>query len=309
LSLLAAIDVGGTKTLVELFDARSEDAGRDIEFPTPGSGDVVGALVRAVDDLRGKEAVDALAVGCPGPLEPRAGLLLDPPNLAREWWHLPLGRRLAEAFSCPVAVENDANLGALGEAVGGAGKGFRSVLYITVSTGVGGGFVRDGAIFRGGRGFGLELGHTTVGTRTPALCSCGREGCLEAVASGSAIAARAREAGFDREDAPSARAVAAAAVRGDGLARQVLEEAAAYLAEGIVNFMYVVDPSLVLIGGGVSQSDLFVDLVAQAVASEKVMDPFRDVPVRRAELGRRSVIRGARALAADVVSEGVGRDG
>jgi glucokinase len=309
LSLLAAIDVGGTKTLVELYDARSGDAGGDCEFPTPRSGDVVAALVRTVDHLRGTEALEALAVGCPGPLEQPAGLLLDPPNLAREWWHLPLGRRLGEAFSCPVAVENDANLGALGEAVEGAGTGFPSVLYITVSTGVGGGFVRDGVIFRGGRGFGVELGHTTVGARNSALCSCGREGCLEAVASGSAIAARAREAGFGDQDAPSARAVAAAAVQGDGLAMEVLEEAAVYLAEGIVNFMYVFDPSLVLIGGGVAQSDLFVDLVARAMASEKVMDPFRDVPVRRAELGRRSVIRGARVLAADLISEGAVQGG
>lgn len=306
MSLLAAIDIGGTKTLVELYDARFGDEHRVCEFPTPRSGDVVAAVAHAIDDLRGNQDVDAMAVGCPGPLDGRAGLVLDPPNLAREWWHLPLGRRLGEAFSCPVALENDANLGALGEAVGGAGKGFPSVLYITVSTGVGGGFVSDGAIFRGGRGFGLELGHTTVGATSPALCSCGREGCLEAVASGSAIAARAREAGFTGDDAPTATSVAAAGARGDGLALRVLGEAATYLAEGIVNFMYVFDPSLVLIGGGVSQSDLFVDLVARAVASEKVMDPFRDVPVRRAELGRRSVIRGARALAADV---GVVEDG
>lgn len=298
MSLLAAIDVGGTKTLVEVFDARSTTLDDGLEFATPRDGDVVAQLAEAIERLRDGRSLAAIAVGCPGPLDQRAGILMDPPNLSRSWWHLPLERGLVERFDCTVALENDANLGALGEAVSGAGRGFPSVLYLTVSTGVGAGFVIGDSIFRGGRGFGLEVGHTTISAAFPARCACGREGCLEALASGSAIANRAWEVGFRVDDEKvTARSVAAAAGSGDPLALQVLEEAAQYLGQGIVNFMYLFDPSLVLIGGGVAQSDLFMDLVGRAVSSEKVMDPFRDVPVRRAELGMSSVINGAKVLA------------
>ncbi|MGH2751628.1 MAG: ROK family protein [Actinomycetota bacterium] len=296
MSLLAAIDVGGTKTLIELFDAGSGRTQGAAEFPTPRSGDPILVLASAIEKLSCDQTLAAIAVGCPGPLDPSAGLVVDPPNLARSWWHLPLGRGLSETFGCTVALENDGNLGALGESVAGAGRGFPSVLYLTVSTGVGAGFVTGETIFRGGRGFGLEVGHTTINASASAVCACGRVGCLEAWASGSAIAGRARAAGLGDGSGVSARSVAAAAASGEPRALRILSEAAAYLGQGIVNLMYVFDPTLVLIGGGVAQSDLFVDLVTQAIASEKVMDPFRDVPVRQAELGRASVISGAKVL-------------
>lgn len=296
--LLAAIDVGGTKTLVEVFDAGSNTVEGAVEFSTPRDGDVVAPLVDAVEELTDGRGVNAIAVGCPGPLDHDDGLILVPPNLSRSWWNLPLGRALADRLMCAVMLENDANLGALGEAVSGAGRGFTSVLYLTVSTGVGAGFVADGSIFRGGRGFGLEVGHTTVGSSEEARCACGRTGCLEALASGSAIASSARKVGFRGDGSEvTGRSVAAAAEAGDELAIQVLERAATYLARGIVNFLYLFDPSLVLIGGGVAQSDLFIELVKRSVAAEKVMDPFRHVPLKRAELGGSSVIKGARVLA------------
>jgi glucokinase len=298
LPLLAAIDVGGTKTIVEVFDAGLRTAERTVEFSTPRDGDVVAPLVEAVEKLTDGQSVSAIAVGCPGPLDHDDGVVLVPPNLSRSWWHLPLGRALAERLMCAVTLENDANLGALGEAVSGAGRGYSSVLYLTVSTGVGAGFVAGDTIFRGGRGFGLEVGHTTIAASVKARCACGRYGCLEALASGSAIANRAGELGFRGEGFEvTARSVAAAAELGDRIAIQVLEAAAIYLAQGIVNFLYLLDPSLVLVGGGVAQSDLFIDLVKRGVASEKVMDPFRHVPVRRAQLGGSSVITGARVLA------------
>lgn len=298
LSLLAAIDVGGTKTIIELFNAGSNTTRSEVEFPTPQRDDVVSELTEAIDDLRDGRMLAAIAVGCPGPLDPRTGILFDPPNLSQRWWHLPLGRELVERFHCDVVLENDGNLGALGEAVSGAGRGYPSVLYITVSTGVGAGFVVEKEIFRGGRGFGLEAGHTTIDAVGSVRCACGRNGCIEALASGSAIASRASAIGFQDGDTPvTARAVAAAASSGNALARQVLEEAAGHLAQGIVNMMYVLDPSVVLIGGGVAQSDLFIDQVQLAIESEEIMNPFRDVQIRRAELGRSSVITGTRVLA------------
>jgi glucokinase len=305
LSPLAAIDVGGTKTLVEIFDARPIRTLHQVELPTPRSGDVIGAVTDAVLQPLAGRSLTALVVGCPGPLDRGAGVVMDPPNLSRGWWHLPLGRALHDVFRCPVTLENDANLGALGEAVSGAGRGFPSVLYITVSTGIGAGFVVDGDIFPGARGFGLEVGHTTVNSPHPVRCACGREGCLESLASGSAIATRAWELGFPALGGEvTARSVAAAAESGAPLGHQVMEEAAGYLAQGIVNFLYVLDPSVVLIGGGVAQSDLFIDLVREAITAEKLMDPFQEVPVRQAELGRFSVITGAKVLAGRLLTAG-----
>jgi glucokinase len=298
LPLLAAIDVGGTKTLVELFDAHSQRVDSAVEFPTPRDGDVVETLASAVETLRDGRRLGALAVACPGPLDKSSGVLMDPPNLSRNWWQLPLARSLVEKLGCAVALENDANLGALGESTFGAARGFSSALYLTVSTGVGAGFVVGQKIFGGGRGFGLEVGHTTISAGASVRCACGRESCVEALASGSAIARRAVDVGWARDEpSASARSVAAAANSGDLVAHQLLKEAAEYLAQGIVNFVYVLDPSVVLIGGGVAQSELFVELVNEAIASEKVMNPFRDVPVRRAALGSSSVITGAKVLA------------
>ena len=296
--LLAAIDVGGTKTLIEVFDSRPHEVDLSVEFPTPRDGDVAGDLVAAVEKLAGGQSLTTLAVGCPGPLDQGARTVLVPPNLSRSWWDLPLGSILEKRLRCRVVVENDANLGALGEATLGAGRGFASVLYLTVSTGVGAGFVADGIIFRGGRGLGLEVGHTTIGAQVVVRCRCGRNGCLEALASGSAIASRARSKGFGGDGVEvTAQSVAVAADYGDEIAVEVLQEAARYLAQGIVNFIYLLDPALVLIGGGVAQSDLFINFVTGAIASEKVMGPFQKVPIRRAQLGRRSVITGAKVLA------------
>lgn len=299
MSLLATVDIGGTKTVAEVFDGESN--GRGAAFPTPRTGDLLRPLCDVLEDLADGGVIRAVAVGCPGPLDQRAGIVLNPPNLARGWWGLPVADRLRKTFECDVTLENDANLGALGEACLGGGQGFPSVLYLTVSTGVGAGIVVDRTIFRGSRGFAGELGHTTVASTDAPLCGCGRRGCLEAIASGSAIARRARERGWRNGSGPiTARAVAAAAERGDQVATVVLREAAAYLAQGIVNFVYAFDPSIVLIGGGVANSKLFFEFVRRSLDKEPTMAPLRGVPVRVAKLGNRSVISGARVLASDM---------
>lgn len=298
MGVMAAVDIGGTKTLVEIF-CRSEETSRSVEFPTPHSGRISEILANATCDLLPVEKnLKSVAVGCPGPLDSQRGIVLNPPNLSREWWGLHLSSELAEKFSCPVALENDANLGALGEAVYGAGQGHNSVLYLTISTGIGAGLVVDGDIFGGSRGFAGELGHITV-VEKGRLCGCGRRGCLEAVASGSAIARRAAELGWVPQDGTGAdaRMVALEAAKGISTARQVLVETAGHLARAIVNFLYAYDPAAVVLGGGVAQSNLFVELVREAVADEAMMPAFRGVPVIKAALGNRSVICGARHLA------------
>jgi glucokinase len=301
---VAAVDVGGTRTRIELFGEEPEPR-CGVAFDTPRSGDVAGTVGEAVLELACREKLDAAAVACPGPLDPVRGVILNPPNLSKEWWDLKLAQRLSVLLGCPVALENDANLGALGEAEYGGGAGYGSVLYITVSTGVGTGLVMDGRIFGGSRGFAAELGHTTI-TEDDRVCGCGRRGCVEAVASGTAIARRALDAGWKPQEGRevTARAVAEAAASGDEAARGVLAEAAAYLGRAIVNFIYAYDPEVVLIGGGVAQSDIFMDLVAEAVELEPMMPAFRGVPVLRSALGERSVICGARALAEKLARRG-----
>nr|MBA2443012.1 ROK family protein [Rubrobacter sp.] len=275
MGFVSGIDVGGTKTLVETYGGGPEPL-YSREFPTPRTGDILGILARAVEEQAGTGGVDGVAVACPGPLDPREGVVLNPPNLSREWWGLRLAEGLGERLGRPVAVENDANLGALGEAVYGTGERYGSLLYITVSTGIGAGLVLGEEVFGGSRGFAGELGHVVVAENGP-RCGCGRVGCLEVVASGSAIARRAREAGWSPppEEPADARAVISAFSGGDEAARRILEESAAYLGRSIVDFLYAYDPEAVVLGGGVASSEAFVDLVREAVDREPMMPAFR----------------------------------
>jgi ROK family len=125
--LLAAVDIGGTNTLAEVFGAGSN--GRGVAFPTPTKADLLCPLCDVLDDLADGGAISAVVIGCPGPLDRTQGVVLNPPNLARGWWGLQIADRLQGRFHCAVALENDANLGALGEACLGGGQGFHSVLY------------------------------------------------------------------------------------------------------------------------------------------------------------------------------------
>lgn len=296
---VAAVDIGGTKTLVEVFDVSSGGEGPvgSRELPTARSGDLVEGLAETIRRVANGREIEAVGVGCPGPLDPREGVILNPPNLSRGWWELRLADGLASRLGVPASLENDCNLGALGEWASGTGKGYGSVLYVTVSTGVGAGLVSGGEIFGGNRGFALELGHTTVETDGP-VCGCGRSGCVEALASGTAIARRARELGWTPDTGETgSREVAAAAEKGDRLALRALQEAASYLGKSLVNFIYSFDPGVVVLGGGVARSGLFVGLVREAIEREPVMPAFLGVPVVRAGLPGRSVIHGARSLA------------
>lgn len=294
---VAAIDIGGTKTLVEIFEEGGDRPLASREMPTAREGEITGGLSRMVRRLADGREIRAVGAGCPGPLDPVRGVILNPPNLSRGWWDLRLADELEDRLGVPAALENDCNLGALGEWAAGAGGGYDSVLYVTVSTGVGAGLVSGGEIFGGNRGFAVELGHTVIDPDGP-VCGCGRSGCVEALTSGTAIARRAAELGWASSTGETdSRAVAAAADRGDSLARQALDEAASYLGKALVNFIYGFDPGVVVLGGGVARSDLFLRLVEEAIEREPVMPAFLGVPVVRAGLPGRSVIQGARVLA------------
>lgn len=239
-------------------------------------------------------AIGAIGIACGGPLDPLSGVIQGPLSLPG-WDDIPLVRIVSEALDRPALVDNDATAGALAEWRYGVGRerGARHLVYLTISTGVGGGLVLDGHVYRGAAWNAGELGHLTVDYRGR-LCACGRRGCLEAYASGTNIAVRAREALASSDRASTlrnvspvtARDVAEAAAAGDPLASSVWDETTEILGSAVANIFDVFNPELIVLGGGVTR------------AGRQLLDPVRD-------RGRTMAMHPA-ARSGDVVLAGLG---
>ena len=266
--LLLALDFGGTKHTAALarlgqrawLDRRRQFVPKGADGETDRQ--IVIALARELlVDHPGRLAAVGVSFG--GPVDFERGLVRLSHHVPG-WENFPLGDALQLEFGAPVAVDNDANAGALGEWKYGAGQGCASLLYITVSTGVGGGWVINGEVFRGAQGMAGELGHTIVDPNGP-LCVCGRRGCVEVLACGPAIARRAgerlaidssggkvlRELAQGDLSNVTAELVSRAAACGDALAEEVLLTAATDLGLGIGNALSLINPQRVVLGGGV----------------------------------------------------------
>jgi len=264
----AGIDLGGTKMLAVIVDENGAVLASE-EQPTraeEGSERVVARMadmVRRLADAGGRQ-VGTLGVATAGTLDPADGTVLMAVNLG--WTNVPLGRTLARELGMKVTVENDANAAAYGEWRAGAGRGTRHCVFVTVSTGVGGGIISDGRLVRGLSASAGEIGHITIDWNGP-LCGCGNVGCLELYASGTAIgkagaaaaaanpaAGRAilEQAGGDAARVTS-REVAAAAAGGDALATQVLRDAGRALGVGLASIIHMTNPELIILGGGASK--------------------------------------------------------
>ena len=307
---VVGVDVGGTKTLLALVDpGGGVRARRRVETPQRGPEDLVQVLVRELEALleqagRRREDVLGLGVGAPGPLDPRSGVVFEPPNLAG-WRDVPLAAMLQEAAGIPTWVENDANAAALAEAWVGVGTGVRDLIYITVSTGIGGGLILDGELYHGVSGTAGEVGHMTVEPEGP-LCGCGRRGHLEAVASGGAIARMAQEAvRAGREtrlsalpsQALTAEAVAEAAAQGDALAREIYARAGSYIGLAVASLVNVLNPAMVVFGGGVSKAgDLLLEPVRRVVRERAFRRPAQAAQIVPAGLGDDVGVIGAAAV-------------
>ena len=310
--LTVGIDLGGTKIAALLLDSAGEILG-EVRRPTGaegGLGAVLRAIVDSVRDLAGKARgrIAAVGLGAPGPLNRREGVIYQAPNLPG-WHDVPVVRLLAAELGRPVILENDANAAGFGEWALGAGRGTQDMIYLTVSTGIGGGLILGGRIHHGRDDGAGEVGHMTVLPDGP-RCGCGRRGCWEALASGTAIARAAVEglagggesrilelAGGD-PSAVDAALVARAAREGDALAWEVLERAFYYLAVGIVNLIHLLNPEAVVIGGGVAKmgEELFGP-VRRMVAERAYPAMVRDLPIVRAALGDRAGVIGAAMVA------------
>jgi glucokinase len=274
-----ALDVGGTKLAAGVVSPDGTVASFCQIETAVGEGPA--AVVKRLLEL-GEQAlteaggpdVTAIGVGCGGPLDPQTGVILGPPGLPG-WDEVPLGRFVTERFGLPAYVENDATAAALGEYRWG-GWNVRNLVYLTVSTGFGGGVVVDGKLFRGAANQGGELGHVVVDWQGR-QCGCGARGCAEAYVSGTAIARRATEAVAVRADSRlaalpviTAKDVAEQARAGDPLANAVWDETTAMLGRMVAVLINVCEPELVVLGGGVTR------------AGGQLLDPVREAALRQA---------------------------
>ncbi len=251
--------------------------------------------------------VKAIGLAAPGPLNPRTGVLFAAPNIPG-WVNMPLAQLVRDRFHVPTFLGNDANLAALAEWKFGAGRGYDHLLYITVSTGIGGGVIENGRLILGYQGLATEIGHVTVMPDGP-LCGCGQRGHLEALASGTAIARYVADqiaSGVPSSLAdipnPSARDVSLAAEQGDPLAISALKRAGTYLGLGIANYLHLFNPQIIVLGGGVSQSGAFLLEPLRSTLAERVISPeyLHGLVITHAALGDNTGLLGALALAQSV---------
>jgi glucokinase len=308
------LDVGGTKLAAGVVDPDGRvrsfcvvPAQRD-EGPQRMIERLIDLGRRALDEAATPvTTIPGVGIGCGGPLDPIRGVIQDPPNLPG-WHDIPLTDLVADSFGRPAFVDNDATAAALAEWRWGAGQGMRDVVYLTISTGIGGGVIAGGVPLRGRSGNAAELGHLSV--RFDGWpCPCGRRGCPEAFASGTNIARRARAALVDADvpstlrDVPgspgslTARDVAEHAARGDAIATLVWDATTEVIGELVATCLDAFDPDVVILGGGVTRSgDQLLRPVVDR-AQRVAMTPMRDTPVVLARLGDQLGVQAAAAVA------------
>jgi glucokinase len=310
------VDVGGTKVAAGLVDSAGKIT-HQMRTPMVAT-DALGGLAAvtsainsvrsaATGSLNSKNSISAVGICAPGPLNPHTGVVINPPNLPG-WRNFPLAAEIAKAYSLPVRVDNDANAAALAEALWGAGRGYRNVFYATIGTGIGTGIVFDGRIYHGRTGAAGEGGHMSIDYRGP-RCGCGKLGCVEALASGPAIARRASEkiaAGHRSriEDRAAGHAglitaemVAQAYLAGDALAKQVLQETATFLAIWLGNIIDLLEPDVLILGGGAATmlQPFFADIRGQ-LPTWCVNSQCQEIPLLPAHYGADAGIAGGAAL-------------
>jgi len=302
---IVSIDIGGTQLRAATYKQDQQPLAQKRVKTNASEPDTYGRLVKLIEDVWPKnEKVDAIGVSSPGPVDPHAGVIMITPNI-KEWRDFPITTKLTEHFGVPAFLDNDANLAGLAEWKFGAGRGHHDVLYLTVSTGVGGGVIINDRLLQGYHGLAAELGHTTVQADGP-LCGCGHRGHLESFSSGTGIErfvtdqlAAGRESVLHPNKKNSAHDISEAAKQGDALSIEAYQVAGKYLGIGVANFLHAFDPSIVIFGGGVSQSGPLLFDAFHASLKEQVMHPryLEGLVITRVELGDDSGLLGARALA------------
>lgn len=313
-AVFAGIDLGGTKILALIADATGQVLGRARVATDSAQGPeaVIARIVETVRAAAGDAQVDlahvrAAGVSAPGPIDARAGIITDPPNLPG-WHNVPLARSLHERLGIPTLLENDANCQAVAEHQFGAGRGYAHMIFITVSTGIGGGIILNNELYTGASGAAGEIGHIGVSVDGP-MCGAGHVGCLEAFASGTAIATRARDmiaagglirtARLAEQDPPvSAKTVFLAGQQGEAEATAIIESAGRYLGIGLASLINIFNPQAIVIGGGVSNmGETLLGPAVEMARARAFPQAFMDVRIVEGELGERAGALGALAVA------------
>ncbi|MFC1918912.1 ROK family protein [Chloroflexota bacterium] len=314
-TMLLGVDLGGTKILTAVANAQGEMLSRDHSVTPAKEGQQ--AIVKSILESIGRalnqahlDAADltAVGVGAPGLSDPETGILFTSPHLPG-WTDVPLRDIIEKELGKKVFLINDANAAAVGELYFGAGKGARNFIYVTVSTGIGGGIIIDGKIFTGSAGLAGELGHMVIDDEGPP-CNCGNRGCWEALASGTALAGEAKHRIKDGAatailqlaggclEKINAETIHKAAQAGDNLAAELIARNAYYLGVGLANLINIFNPEVIVIGGGLSNiGDMLLKPAFEEAGRRAFERAYQAVHFARAGLGGNSGVLGAAAFA------------
>jgi glucokinase len=301
-SVVGAVDIGGTKIAVGAVDASGKVLAREVHATEAAEGfdAAVRRVVAMLASARERAGVElcGIGIGCSGPIDPMSGEIGAVEFLAG-WRGCNPVVRLARHFELTVAMENDADAAALGELRWGAGRGKQHLICVTVGTGIGGGIVLNGRLYRGVDGAHPEIGHHVIEASGPS-CYCGASGCWEVLARGPAIAARfARDAAPDdaRRAPLTARGVCELARQGDALARREIEREGQYLGVGVANLVTLFAPEVIALSGSVMNSaDLFMPTIRAVVLRNCGLVPAASVEILPAALGDDAPLIGASAV-------------
>ena len=304
-----AVDIGGTQLRVALFEGaqlRQRAAlPTDVKGGPSGVMDQIDALIKQLSTKSDLDQVSGIGLSIAGPIDTEAAAATRIPSLPG-WDGFPVGHALLERTGFPTQVENDAIAATLGEWRHGAGRGASNIVFLTVSTGIGGGAVVDDRLLHGRMGIAGHIGHMRMAQEGP-TCPCGAVGCFEALASGSALSRRAvttaaksgHLAGLAQAGTVTARDVFEGAHAGDSHCLELVAEEAMYLGQGITSIIHIFSPERVIIGGGLSNAFDQLAPGIHEVIRKDAMPPFRTVPVIRSALGDDSGLFGAARLALD----------
>ena len=315
-SNVIGVDMGGTKILAAVVNAEGKILGT-AKIPTKadkGASVVIDRIAHCIQKAVDKSRVDtaslqAVGIGAPGPLDPGTGVVIFAPNLG--WTDVPLKTELENRVGIPTFVDNDVNVGTLGEHAFGVGQGVSTLVGIFVGTGIGGGIIMDGKLFHGASKTAGEIGHIIVKAGGP-RCGCGTRGCLEALASRTAITRQLQKAivkkgkksvlpeltGGDLKLIRSG-ALAKALRRNDKLTVKVFKKATKYLGVGIASIVNFLNPEMIVLGGGVVEAldDSFLDDIKDVATAYALPNTLNGVQIVKAQLGDDAGILGAAALA------------
>ncbi|HTK04131.1 MAG TPA: ROK family protein [Candidatus Eisenbacteria bacterium] len=289
--LIIGVDAGGTKIRAgAVIKGGKILASTKIPTETPrGRSVVLKNIVTSIRQVWSKDA-RAIGIGIAGIVDHEKGIYRQGPNFPATFKNVPLATLLRKTFKVPVTVDNDVHCFTLAEAKFGAAKRFSTVVGLTLGTGIGGGIVIDGRLYRGRNNAAGEIGHMTIGFGSDAVCGCGRKGHFEAFGSGSAMAKLYRQRTGTASDPI---AIEKAALKGDTAAKATARLMSGAIAEGLANVVHILNPDIIVVGGGLAAADLIWKPALAGARSRIIYPALRDTPIVRASLGADANVLGA----------------